>query len=65
MRVAVTLAIGDVFMLAAIIVCGLGYAEGAKLSRVLVAGKSSLGRWSCHLPVMAGYGSVVMAANVR
>lgn len=28
-------AIGDVFMLGAIIVCGLGYAEGARLSRVL------------------------------
>jgi drug/metabolite transporter (DMT)-like permease len=30
-----TLARGDVLMLAAIVVCGLGYAEGAKLSRVL------------------------------
>lgn len=27
--------IGDLLMLAAIIICGLGYAEGAKLSRVL------------------------------
>jgi drug/metabolite transporter (DMT)-like permease len=30
-----SLAVGDVYMLGAIIVCGLGYAEGAKLSRVL------------------------------
>jgi drug/metabolite transporter (DMT)-like permease len=30
-----TLARGDVLMLGAILVCGLGYAEGAKLSRVL------------------------------
>jgi drug/metabolite transporter (DMT)-like permease len=30
-----TLARGDVLMLGAIVVCGLGYAEGAKLSRVL------------------------------
>jgi drug/metabolite transporter (DMT)-like permease len=29
------LARGDLFMLGAIIVCGLGYAEGAKLSRIL------------------------------
>src|SRR3954462_4244775 len=28
-------AVGDLLMLAAIIVCGLGYAEGAKLSRTL------------------------------
>ncbi len=30
-----SLAIGDLYMLGAILVCGLGYAEGAKLSRVL------------------------------
>jgi drug/metabolite transporter (DMT)-like permease len=29
------LAAGDLFMLAAVVLCGLGYAEGAKLSRVL------------------------------
>ena len=45
--------IGDAFMIAAIIVCGLGYAEGARLSR-------SLGGWQVicwalvlALPVMA------------
>ena len=30
-----SLALGDLYMLGAIVVCGLGYAEGAKLSRVL------------------------------
>ncbi len=48
------LAIGDMFMLAAIVVCGLGYAEGAKLSR-------SIGGWQViswalliSLPIMLG-----------
>jgi drug/metabolite transporter (DMT)-like permease len=30
-----SMALGDIYMLGAIIVCGLGYAEGAKLSRIL------------------------------
>jgi drug/metabolite transporter (DMT)-like permease len=48
-----TLAIGDIYMLAAIIVCGLGYAEGAKLSRVL--GGWQVISWALivALPVMA------------
>lgn len=36
---------GDLLMLGAIIVCGLGYAEGAALSRRLGAGRSFPGRW--------------------
>lgn len=48
-----SLALGDVYMLGAIIVCGLGYAEGAKLSRVL--GGWQVISWALFvaLPVMA------------
>jgi drug/metabolite transporter (DMT)-like permease len=47
------LARGDIFMLSAIVVCGLGYAEGAKLSRVL--GGWQVISWALviSLPVMA------------
>lgn len=34
---------GDLLMLAAVVICGLGYAEGAKLTRVLGDGKSLAG----------------------
>lgn len=46
--------VGDLLMLAAIIVCGLGYAEGAKLSRKL--GGWQVISWALvlSLPVMAG-----------
>jgi drug/metabolite transporter (DMT)-like permease len=46
--------VGDLLMLAAIIVCGLGYAEGAKLSRRL--GGWQVISWALvlSLPVMAG-----------
>lgn len=46
--------VGDLLMLAAIIVCGLGYAEGAKLSREL--GGWQVISWALvlSLPVMAG-----------
>jgi drug/metabolite transporter (DMT)-like permease len=49
-----TLARGDVLMLGAIVVCGLGYAEGAKLSRVL--GGWQVISWALviSLPVMLG-----------
>ncbi len=49
-----TLARGDVLMLGAIVVCGLGYAEGAKLSRVL--GGWQVISWALVIsfPVMAG-----------
>jgi drug/metabolite transporter (DMT)-like permease len=48
-----SLALGDIYMLGAIIVCGLGYAEGAKLSRVL--GGWQVISWALivALPVMA------------
>lgn len=36
---------GDVLMVVAVLLCGLGYAEGAVLSRKLGAGRLSLGRW--------------------
>lgn len=50
---------GDLYMLAAIVVCGLGYAEGAKLSRRL--GGWQVISWALllSLPVMA----VLMALN--
>jgi drug/metabolite transporter (DMT)-like permease len=38
---------GDLLMLAAVVVCGMGYAEGARLSRKLGAGRSSAGHSSC------------------
>ncbi len=46
--------LGDLLMLAAIIVCGLGYAEGAKLSRVL--GGWQVISWALvmSLPLMLG-----------
>ncbi len=49
-----TFAAGDLFMLGAIAVCGLGYAEGAKLSRIL--GGWQVISWALvmSLPVMAG-----------
>jgi drug/metabolite transporter (DMT)-like permease len=49
-----TFAAGDLFTLGAIVVCGLGYAEGAKLSRVL--GGWQVISWALvlSLPVMAG-----------
>jgi drug/metabolite transporter (DMT)-like permease len=48
-----TFSLGDIYMLAAIVVCGLGYAEGAKLSRVL--GGWQVISWALVLsfPVMA------------
>jgi drug/metabolite transporter (DMT)-like permease len=49
-----TFAAGDLFMLGAIAVCGLGYAEGATLSRIL--GGWQVISWALvmSLPVMAG-----------
>ncbi len=48
------LAAGDLYMLVAIVVCGLGYAEGASLSRVL--GGWQVISWALviALPLMAG-----------
>lgn len=54
---------GDLFMMAAVIVCGMGYAEGAKLSR-------SLGGWQViswalvlSLPVMLPTAWLTMPAS--
>lgn len=51
---------GDLLMLAAIIVCGLGYAEGAKLSRVL--GGWQVISWAlvASLPVMVALSLLTM-----
>ena len=53
-------AIGDALMLAAIIVCGLGYAEGARLSRTL--GGWQVISWALvlSLPIMVGVALVYM-----
>ncbi len=55
--------IGDLLMLAAIIVCGLGYAEGAKLSRVL--GGWQVISWALvvSLPIMIALSFLVMPAS--
>ena len=55
--------IGDALMLAAIIVCGLGYAEGAKLSRTL--GGWQVISWALvlSLPVMIALAIVYHAAD--
>jgi drug/metabolite transporter (DMT)-like permease len=39
---------GDILMLLAVLICGLGYAEGAKLSGRSAAGRLFPGRWSCR-----------------
>jgi drug/metabolite transporter (DMT)-like permease len=48
-----TLAVGDLFMLGAIVVCGLGYAEGAKLSRILGGWQVISWALAVALPLMA------------
>jgi drug/metabolite transporter (DMT)-like permease len=55
--------IGDFLMLAAIVVCGLGYAEGARLSRTL--GGWQVISWALvlSLPLMAGLALYTMPAN--
>lgn len=57
------LAQGDIYMLAAIIVCGLGYAEGAKLSRLL--GGWQVISWALviSLPAMLALTAVTWPAN--
>lgn len=56
--------IGDALMLAAIIVCGLGYAEGAKLSRRL--GGWQVISWALvlSLPVMIPFTLLLMPSSV-
>ncbi|MCP4561133.1 MAG: DMT family transporter [Bosea sp.] len=55
--------VGDVLMLAAVIVCGLGYAEGARLSRHL--GGWQVISWALvlSLPIMAGLSLATLPAS--
>ncbi|CAN7401504.1 DMT family transporter [Bosea sp. LjRoot90] len=55
--------IGDLLMLAAIIICGLGYAEGARLSRHL--GGWQVISWALvlSLPIMAGLTLLTLPAS--
>jgi drug/metabolite transporter (DMT)-like permease len=48
-----SVALGDIYMLTAIIVCGFGYAEGAKLSRVLGGWQVICWALIVSLPLMA------------
>ena len=56
-------AIGDALMIAAIIVCGLGYAEGARLSRTL--GGWQVISWALvlSLPIMLPLAVLLMPAS--
>ncbi|MFK7858846.1 MAG: DMT family transporter [Granulosicoccus sp.] len=55
--------VGDSFMLAAIIVCGLGYAEGAKLSRKLGGWQVICWALVLSLPVMLSGSVILMPAT--
>ncbi len=55
--------IGDLLMLAAIIVCGLGYAEGAKLSRKLGGWQVICWALVLSLPVMAVLAIIFMPSG--
>lgn len=55
---------GDLLMLAAILVCGLGYAEGAKLSRVLGGWQVICWALAIALPFMLGLALWRMPASV-
>ncbi|MCR5857912.1 DMT family transporter [Mesorhizobium sp. J428] len=56
--------VGDALMLAAVVVCGLGYAEGARLSRTL--GGWQVISWALvlSLPVMAALAALTMPASL-
>ncbi|WP_457580677.1 DMT family transporter [Ensifer canadensis] len=57
--------VGDLLMLAAIIVCGLGYAEGAALSRKLGGWQVICWALVLSLPVMIGIGFFTRAPSVE
>lgn len=57
--------VGDLLMLAAIIVCGLGYAEGAALSRKLGGWQVICWALVLSLPVMIGIGLFTKAPAVE
>ncbi|MBO9686136.1 DMT family transporter [Roseateles chitosanitabidus] len=56
---------GDLLMLAAILVCGLGYAEGAKLSRTLGGWQVICWALAIALPVMLAGALWLMPASLR
>ncbi len=55
--------IGDILMLAAIVICGLGYAEGASLSRRLGGWQVICWALVIALPVMAGLSLATMPVS--
>ena len=56
---------GDLLMLLAIVVCGLGYAEGAKLSRTLGGWQVICWALLLALPVMATLTAVLMPSSLE
>lgn len=56
--------IGDLLMLAAVIICGLGYAEGAALSRRLGGWQVICWALVLALPVMAGLSLLTLPASL-
>jgi drug/metabolite transporter (DMT)-like permease len=58
-------AVGDALMLAAIVVCGLGYAEGAKLSRTLGGWQVICWALVLSLPVMLPLAVVLRPASLN
>jgi drug/metabolite transporter (DMT)-like permease len=54
---------GDLLMLAAIVVCGLGYAEGAKLSRTLGGWQVICWALALSLPVMSALALATMPSS--
>ncbi|ASJ76045.1 DMT family transporter [Granulosicoccus antarcticus] len=57
--------LGDVYMLAAIVVCGLGYAEGAKLSRKLGGWQVICWALAFSLPLMLVSSVVLQPSSFR
>lgn len=56
--------VGDLLMLAAVIICGLGYAEGAALSRRLGGWQVICWALVLALPIMAGLSLLIMPASL-
>ncbi len=57
--------VGDLYMLAAIVVCGLGYAEGARLSRDLGGWQVISWALTLSLPVMVVFAVAVWPETLR
>ncbi len=58
-------ATGDLLMLAAILVCGLGYAEGARLTRILGGWQTISWALSLSLPFMLAATFITLPATLR